>query len=110
MSLEEQISSVLNDPEAMSKISSIASALGASPSDAPRPEPTPAPAPQSPLAGLRLPDVSGDNRTRLLMALKPFLSKKRAPYVDSAVAVLRLARMGALGGALSSLLPDGTGK
>ncbi len=107
MTLEEQISSVLNDPEAMSKISSIASALGAGtpPAAAPQ-EPSPPPA----AGGLRLPDVSGDNRARLLMALKPFLSKKRAPYVDSAVAILRLAQVGALGGALSSLLPGGSGE
>lgn len=38
-----------------------------------------------------------DERTRLLLALKPFLSEKRAPYMDSAVNILRLASMGKIG-------------
>ena len=38
-----------------------------------------------------------DDRTRLLMALKPFLSQKRAPYMDSAVTMLKLASMGKIG-------------
>ena len=38
-----------------------------------------------------------DDRTRLLMAIKPFLSEKRAPYMDSAVTILKMASMGKLG-------------
>lgn len=109
MTLEEQLSSVLNDPEAMSKISSIIGALGGgggsqAPAQSPAPQPQPAPnpaAPQlpaaNPLQGLNLPDLSSDNRTKLLMALKPFLSEKRAPYVDGAVALLRMMQLGKMG-------------
>ena len=96
----------------MSKISSIVSALGgggaqSAPQSAPQPQPAPQqPAPQQQptapalpagLQGLNLPDLGGDNRARLLMAVKPFLSEKRAPYVDSAIAVLRMMQLGKLG-------------
>lgn len=42
-----------------------------------------------------------DDRTRLLLAIKPFLSEKRAPYMDSAVNILRLASLGDLSKILS---------
>lgn len=45
------------------------------------------------LPGLTL----NDDRTRLLLAIKPFLSEKRAPYMDSAVNILRLAAIGKIG-------------
>lgn len=35
-----------------------------------------------------------DDRTRLLRAIKPFLSEKRAPYMDSAINILRFASIG----------------
>lgn len=38
-----------------------------------------------------------DDRTRLLLALKPFLSPKRAPYMDSAINILRFASIGKIG-------------
>lgn len=38
-----------------------------------------------------------DDRTRLLLAIKPFLSEKRAPYMDSAINILRLASIGKIG-------------
>lgn len=105
MTLEEQISSVLNDPEAMNKISSIAASLGmqtpgASDGSAPPPSPQPNPVQQLPaaLSGLKLPDMAGDDRTKLLMALKPFLSKKRASYVDGAVALMGMMQLSGLGG------------
>lgn len=95
MNLEEQISAVLNDPEAMSKLSSIVGALGAGQKTE---EQATVPAlPSNPLGNIKLPDMSGDNRTKLLMAVKPFLSEKRAPYVDGAVAILRMMQLGKLG-------------
>lgn len=98
MNLEEQISSVLNDPEAMSKLSSIVSALGAGGQQAQNePQPLPQAQPQPQMQIPNLPDISGDNRTKLLMAIKPFLSEKRAPYVDGAVAILRMMKLGKLG-------------
>ena len=110
MNFEEQLSSVLNDPEAMSKISSIIGALGGgatqqTPSSQPSPPQQPMQQPQfsppqqqtPPSPNFNLPDLSGDNRTKLLMAVKPFLSEKRAPYVDGAVALLRMMQLGKLG-------------
>ncbi|MGN1098177.1 MAG: hypothetical protein ACI4SS_04710 [Clostridia bacterium] len=116
MNIEEQLSSVLNDPEAMSKISSIVSALGGGTQQQQSPPPLPQPQPQNEAhgqsqgqsqnqsGGMRLPDMSGDSRTKLLMALKPFLSEKRAPYVDSAVAILRMMQLGKLTGSLEPLM------
>ena len=85
---EEQIKSALNDPDIMNKVSSVLSSLGQSEDSA-----------KPPKGGI--PDISslmpGDNRTRLLLALKPFLSEKRAPYMDSAVNILKLVSMGKIG-------------
>ena len=41
--------------------------------------------------------IATDDRTRLLLAIKPFLSPKRAPYMDSAIAILRLVSLGKIG-------------
>ncbi len=92
MNLEEQLSSVLSDPEAMSKISSIIGALGAG-----TPPAAPSAPPSEPSAAFNLPDMGGDRRVRLLNALKPFLSEKRAPYVDGAVTILKMMQLGKLG-------------
>ncbi len=105
MNLEEQLSAVLNNPEAMSKISSVLGALGGGAAqDSPRQDVQPQqqaqnlPANASPNDFLKnLPDLGGDNRARLLMAIKPFLSEKRAPYVDGAVALLRMMQLGKTG-------------
>ena len=108
MNLEEQLSKVLSDPEAMSKISSIAGSLGL---QAPQQMPEPAPAQPSPaLQNFRFPDLGGDDRAKLLMALKPFLSAKRAPYVDGAVAMLSIMKLGSLNGSLGNLLSSLGGK
>ncbi len=108
MNIEDQLSAVLNDPEAMSKIASIASSLGLGgdsggqtpPQSSPQPAPVQASAPTPQQSGFRLPDLGNDDRTKLLMSLKPFLIQKRAPYVDGAVALLRMMQLGKLGGSL----------
>ena len=110
MNLEEQISKVLSDPEAMSKISSIAGSLGLQP---PQPDqPAAAQPPMGAMQGFKFPELGGDDRAKLLMALKPFLSEKRAPYVDGAVAILSIMKMGSLNGSLGNLLSSlgGTSK
>ena len=90
MDFEQEISKALSDPDIMSKVQGIVSSLSENGDD----------------GETKLPDMSmlsaitksgGDDRTRLLLALKPFLSEKRAPYMDSAVMILRLAAMGKLG-------------
>ena len=99
MSLEEQISAVLNDPEAMKKISAIAGSLGMGvPGDGA------AQAAPQPAANGNFPDMRGDARARLLMAPKPFLSEKRASYVDGAVAMMSVLKLGSQNGSLGALL------
>lgn len=93
MDFEQEIGKALSDPEIMSKVQGVLSSLSES---SEKDEST---------GNVKLPDnmlsalskSGGDDRTRLLLALKPFLSEKRAPYMDSAVTILRLASMGKLG-------------
>lgn len=96
MDFEQEISKALADPEIMSKVQGVLSSLSENSSGE-----------EGDGAGeIKLPDKNilsalsksgGDDRTRLLLAIKPFLSEKRAPYMDSAVTILRLASMGKLG-------------
>ena len=87
--LEDTIKSALNDPDIMSKVSSVMSSLGKSSQPG------------------QAPDISKlmptDDRTRLLLALKPFLSEKRAPYMDSAINILKLVSIGKIGKDLNLL-------
>ena len=95
MDLNEEISKALADPDIMNKVSGILSSMGNNKEETP-----PAQAPD--LSGLgnimgALKSAPTDDRTRLLLAIKPFLSEKRAPYMDSAVTILKLASIGKLG-------------
>ena len=93
MDLQQELSKALADPDIMNKVSSVLSSLGnddRSPSDTEKTESVPS-------APFSLPKIPQDNRTRLLMAIKPFLSEKRAPYMDTAVTILGLLKMGKLG-------------
>ena len=95
MDLEQEISKALADPDIMNKVSGILSSMGNSKEETPS-------APSSDLSGLgnimgALKSAPSDDRTRLLLAIKPFLSEKRAPYMDSAVTILKLASIGKLG-------------
>lgn len=85
---EEQIKSALSDPDIMNKVSSVLSSLGTQTESSIEPS--------NPAGNLsRL--MPNDNRTNLLLALKPFLSEKRAPYMDSAVNILKLVSVGKIG-------------
>lgn len=87
---EQQIKNALSDPELMSKVSGILSSLGTGGAqNGGNGEPS----------GQSLPAqiMPQDDRTRLLLALKPFLSEKRAPYMDSAVNILKLVSIGKVG-------------
>ena len=95
MDLEQEISKALADPDIMSKVSGILSSINNKEESAP-------PATVPDLGGLgsimgALKSAPTDDRTRLLLAIKPFLSEKRAPYMDSAVTILKLAAVGKLG-------------
>ncbi len=92
---EQQIKNALADPDIMQKVSGVLKNLGGSDNSSPQSE-------NSPL-GAALPALSSlasgvqDDRTRLLLAIKPFLSEKRAPYMDSAVNILKLVSIGKIG-------------
>ena len=91
MDLEREIGKALADPEIMSKVQGIVSSL----SEGSNKEEGEAKLPDNKLSALS--SAGSDDRTRLLLAIKPFLSEKRAPYMDSAITILRFAKMGKLG-------------
>lgn len=98
MDLEQEISKALSDPDIMSKVSAVLSSMGNSDNNI---EET-SPAHAGDFGGLgnimgALKSAPTDDRTRLLLAIKPFLSEKRAPYMDSALTILKLASVGKLG-------------
>lgn len=98
--LSEKLSSLLNDPDGMSRIKEMAQNLlgGEKP---PEPEPPPL-----------IPDIDigaitrvmammkqgtgDDSRVRLLLALKPNLSPDRQAKVDSAIKILKLIELAPL--------------
>ncbi len=97
MDLEQEISKALADPDIMNKVSSMLSSMGSDNNK----EETPSSS-GGELGGLgnimsALKSAPSDDRTRLLLAIKPFLSEKRAPYMDSALTILKLASIGKLG-------------
>lgn len=95
--LSEKLSQLLNDPEGMARIQSMAQSLlgGESQSSAP--------SQQSGLSGNDMDMImraasllksdQGDDRSKLLLALKPHLSSSRRERVDKAVKLLRLANV-----------------
>lgn len=98
MDFEQEISKALQDPDIMSKVQGVLSSLGnkeekdGEESSGEKSVPALSQNMLSSLGGM-----VNDDRTRLLMAIKPFLSEKRAPYMDSALTILRFASMGKLG-------------
>ena len=116
---EDKLGAILNNPQAMSQIMSLAQSLGAPSQSAPPAEPSPAPAPvpvsSSPagdavgLAGglgsldPRLIGLAGrimseynsndDGRTALLQALRPFVKEQRYAKLDKAIQIARLSRL-----------------
>ncbi len=97
MDLEQEISKALSDPDIMSKVQGVISSLNNK--EESREEEKGAENAVLDKGNLlsSLGSVVNDDRTRLLMAIKPFLSEKRAPYMDSAVTILKFASMGKLG-------------
>ena len=100
---EDKLDSILNNPQAMSQIMSLAQSLGGS--DKPSP-----PAPSSehaetselPIDSNMLSSIamlfnqSGQNedqRVALLNALRPFVKEKRYAKLDKAIQITRMARM-----------------
>lgn len=93
MDIEQEISKALADPDIMNKVSSVLSSLGNNEKEETN---TPAVTGENALLGA-LGGQINDERTNLLLAIKPFLSEKRAPYMDSALTIMKLVRMGKIG-------------
>ena len=119
--LEDKLNSILGDPQAMSQIMSLAKSLNASSSDhsapsASSPEPPPQPTSPAPdltslLGGLtggsgldpRLMQLAlrvmneyqsdDDDRTALLLALRPFIKEERYAKLDKAIQIARISRL-----------------
>ena len=98
MDFEQEISKALSDPDIMSKVQGVLSSLSNKEEKGDKPSLPESVAPQIPANLLAsLASVAEDDRSRLLMAIKPFLSEKRAPYMDSALTILKFASLGKLG-------------
>lgn len=97
--LSDKLSSILSDPAAMQEIAALASQLGM---EAPGVHKEPPPAPDSGadtaalLSGL-MPVLSSmkadDDTTRLLEAMRPFLSEERRAKLDRAKRLIRLMKL-----------------
>ena len=86
------LSNMLGDhPE--EKISQALSLLGKAPEEPSATENLPDIGTITKIAGLLSGSQESDNRAALLSALKPFLSEERRPKVDSAIRLLKLAKM-----------------
>ncbi len=102
---EEKLESILNNPQAMSQIMSLAQSLGApsGQSDPPPGEPTPPsndfssqfdPRLLTGIASLLSQYNSNDDqRVALLQALRPFIKEQRYAKLDKAIQIARLSRM-----------------
>ena len=94
MDLEKEISKALSDPDIVNKVQGMLSSLGSGEGGEKSEESS---LPITPNMLSALGSQLNDDRTRLLMAIKPFLSEKRAPYMDSALTILKFASVGKIG-------------
>lgn len=102
---QDKIAEIMSDPEAMKEIRSLGKMLGLGGND-PEPEPKPAP-PANPLnmfppetlgkLTALMPIISGasreDDSTRLLAALRPFLSEERKKKLETAKKMLIVMKL-----------------
>ena len=82
----EKLQALLADPDAVAKISAIASSLGSTPT-APSVPQTPAPAPS-----LSLP-AGKDPRLELLRALRPLVAEQKQKRIDDLVQIATVASL-----------------
>ena len=109
--MEDKISAVLNNPQLMQQIMTMAQSLG---QPSPQPEPTPSspsnsmpdPALLQKLSGLATSTGVDPEQKALLSALGPYLSRERVRRLEKAMQAVKMAKMASafLGsGALQSL-------
>lgn len=102
---EEKLESILNNPQAMTQIMTLAQSLGASQSQSESPPAESPPPSQDSAFQLDPRLLSGiatllgqynsndDQRVALLQALKPFVKEQRYAKLDKAIQITRLSRM-----------------
>jgi hypothetical protein len=89
--MQEQISQILNDPEAMRQVQSLGEQLGLS-----KPQPKPEPeglGALTKLAPLMNRFSADDEVSRLLEALRPFLGEEKRRRLDQAARLMRLIKV-----------------
>lgn len=107
--MEDKISAIMNNPQLMSQIMSMAQSLGNSPPPQPEASPMPNfdPAMLQRLSSLAAQSGIDSNQQTLLRALNPYLSSRKVEKLEKAMRAAKMARMasGFLGqGGLSSLI------
>lgn len=99
-SWEEQLGSILGDPEQMSRIADLARSLMGGGEPAGQPAPPSMPDVGKLAAMLKGPGEGGRDARALLEAMKPWLSEKRRAKLERAMKLSRMAKLAgfALGG------------
>jgi len=96
---EEMIQNILSDPDMMEKIGGLLGSLSGDEKEQENKNDMPFDNPEMILKmGQMLQKMSGeeDDNTRLIMALKPYLSERRAQSADKAIKMLKLSKMTSL--------------
>lgn len=97
--LSEKLSGILNDPEAMRDIAALASQLGVDASGVHKEDVRPDPPPDDTAAQMmKLMPMLGtlrqeDDTTRLLDAMRPFLSEERQQKIDRAKRLIKVMKL-----------------
>ena len=100
--LEQKLNSVLNNPQLMQQIMSMAQSMGAAPPEVNEPQvPSPAPRPMPSIDPKMLQAISGfaqqsgidQNQKSLLNALHPYLSRDRISRLEKAMQAAKMARL-----------------
>jgi hypothetical protein len=102
--MEEKLNSVLNNPQMMQQIMSMAQSLGAQPQTEQPPKTDPMPEIDlgmlQRLSGLASQGTIDQNQQSLLKALRPYLTRERIEQLEKAMRAAKMARMAS--GLLSS--------
>ena len=99
--LEDKLQQILNDPQSMAQILSLAQSLGMSPESEQKQETSSAPPPPPPddgfvkaIIGLMQQARKSDSKQEaLLCALKPFLAPDRRGKIDRALQIARISHL-----------------
>lgn len=95
--LSEKLSGILSDPDAMKDIAALAAQLGVQPPGVHSEQPSPAPddtaAQLMALAPMLGSMKQEDDTTRLLEAMRPFLSEERQQKLDKAKRLIKVMKL-----------------